>query len=249
MKNGAEYAKRIKRLFKQLQREDKADSTAPADPTDPTEQLIVSILSLNTTSEQGRRAYRRLCDRMVDFNELRVSSPAEITHTVRDLIPTSSDRAKALVNTLNAVFQQEHRVDLGRLQSMGIRDARRYLEKLHGIDPYTVASITLWSLGGHAIPVNNRLLDALRADELVAPECSVADVQSFLERHVSAKDARQFCRVMEKFAAARGRSGSTRTKRAKSSAGGARKSPKKKTKARKASKTGAVKRKKAKRRT
>ncbi len=242
MKNGAEYAKRIKRLFKQLQREDKADSDAPAEPTSVTEQLIIAVLSVNTTAEQGRRAYRRLRDRMVDLNEIRVSSPAEITQSVRDLIPTSTERSKALVTTLNSVFQHEHCVDLERLHAMGVRDARRYLESLHGIDPYTVAFVLLWSLGGHAIPVSNRLLEALRADDLIAPDCQVAAVQSFLERHVSAADAKQFCRLMERFAASRIKSGSG--KRSSASKRGTRKTAKKHVK--KGSPSGAANRKKSK---
>ena len=206
MRNGAEYAKRVTRLFKKLRRGEKAVDFGQ--PTDPTEQLITSTLSVNTTPEHGRKALRRLKDRMVDFNEIRVSSPAEITGAVKDLIPSSTERAKKLVNTLNALFHTEHQVDLGCLKSMGIRDAKRYLEELGDIEPFVVASVILWSLGGHAIPVSNPLLKSLRDNDLVAPDCDVAVVQSFLERHVAATDAKQFCHVMEKFAGFHGGAGS-----------------------------------------
>jgi endonuclease III len=244
MKDGAEYAKRIARLFKKLRRGEKAVDFGQ--PTDPTEQLITSILSVNTTSEQGRKALRRLRDRMVDYNEIRVSSPAEITGAVKDLIPSSTERAKKLVNTLNALFHTEHQVDLSCLKSMGIRDAKRYLEDLGDVEPYVVASVILWSLGGHAIPVSNPLLKSLRDSDLVAPDCDVAVVQSFLERHVAAADAKQFCHVMERFAGSHVDAGSATS--ATRSPGRRKKTRKKEPAKKRPARSSAARRKKASRR-
>jgi endonuclease III len=168
---------------------------------------VTALLSVTGTPENGRRAYRRLCDRTVDLNEIRVSSTAEIAGVIKDLVPGSTVRAKALADTLNAIFRHEYRVDLSGLRSIGRREAKHYLEKLNGIDPYTTASVLLWSLGGHAIPVSGRLLEFLRANDLVAPESDVAEIQSFLERHVSANDAKLFCHLMERRAASEPRGG------------------------------------------
>jgi endonuclease III len=197
MKNGAEYAKRIKRLFDKTARE--LGKFEPREPTDPTEQLIISILSVSSTEERGRAAFRKLCDNMLDFNEIRVSTPGEVAGLIKDAIPGGLERARVLVMALNAIFQVENQVNLEPLRSMGRRDARRYLEELNGVEPYTVASVLLRSLGGHAIPVSNRLLDALRENDLVDPQASVTEVQSFLERHVNATDAHRFCAAMDVF--------------------------------------------------
>jgi endonuclease III len=205
MKNGTEYARRVKRVFRQLQRE--SGGWKPGEPTDPTEQLIVAVLSLHTTPEQGRKALRRLCDHMVDFNELRVSAPGEIASLIKDLIPHNTERAKALLAVLNAVYQAEYCVDLRGLRNLGVREARKYLESLDGADAYTAASVLLWSLGGHAIPVSPRLLDVLRARELVDAGSTLPEVQSFLERHVSAADARVFCHLMDAYASGHARGG------------------------------------------
>jgi endonuclease III len=209
MKNGSEYARRIKRLFRQLQRE--SGGWEPGEPTDPLEQLVVAVLSARTTPEQGRKALRRLSDHMVDFNELRVSAPAEVSVLIKDLIPDNSERAKALLAVLNAVYQAEYAVDLRGLRDLGLREARKYLESLDGSDPHAAASVLLWSLGGHAIPVSPRLLEALRAGDLVDTDSTLPEVQSFLERHISATDARLFCHLMESYASGRARGGSEKS--------------------------------------
>lgn len=206
MKNGSEYAKRIKRLYRQLQRE--SGGWEPGEPTDPMEQLVMAVLSPHTTLEQGRKALRRLCDRMVDYNELRVSAPAEVSVLIKDLIPDNNERAKALLAVLNAVYQAEYCVDLRGLRNLGLREARKYLESLDGADAYAAASVLLWSLGGHAIPISPRLLETLRANDLVDADSPLAEVQSFLERHISATDARLFCHLMESYASRHARGGS-----------------------------------------
>ena len=208
MKDGAQYARRIKRLYNRLRRTE--GKPEPGEPTEPIEQLIVSVLGVGSSQEHGRKALRKLLRHTVDINEIRVSSPGEITSVIKDVVPQASERAKALVAALNAVYHAENEVSLASLHTMGRREARQYLENLGSIDPYSIASIMLWSLGGHAIPVSDRVLAALRANDLVAPECEVATVQSFLERHTGAAEGPQFTLLMEKYAGQWSRSASSR---------------------------------------
>jgi endonuclease III len=201
MKNGPLYAKRVKRLFHQLKRTE--GKPVIGEPTDPTDQLVLSLLSVDSTEEQGAKALRKLREAAVDYNEIRVSSPAEVAGIVKDTIPDGARRARVLVQALNSVFRAGNQMSLAVLHDVGLREARQYLEQLDGVDPYTVASVMLWSLGGHAIPVSDRMLELFRGNDLVDPECGVAEVQSFLERHISAADAKQFCLLIRKYVAQR----------------------------------------------
>ena len=62
----------------------------------------------------------------------------------------------------------------------------------------------LWSFGGHAIPVSDTFLQALREAELAHPHATRAEVQAFLERNINAAQAKEFCLVMRSFKAAKG---------------------------------------------
>ena len=197
MKNGTVYAKRLKRVYAEI----KSRTNVPAigEATNPLRQLVLSVLSQETSLGNARKAFAALLDVMVDVNEVRVSSPREIADIIEPYIPKSRACAARLGVVLNAVYHSENNVRLDALHSIGKREAKHRLEELDGVEPYDVASVMLWSLGGHAIPVNAKLLAALRKDDLVDLNTPVAEVQSFLERHIPPAEARTFCLMMAGF--------------------------------------------------
>lgn len=197
MKNGTMYAARLRKVYTRL-RESVPTRNIP-EPGDPVRCLAVAILGENCTDDDAERAIERAFSTMVDWNEMRVSSAVELNKATGNTIPQGTQRCQRLAEALQAIFDRENRLSLDKLKGVGRRDARHYLEELNGVDEYVVASVVLWSLGGHAIPVNDRLLEALRAAELVHPAADRAEVQAFLERNISATDAKEFCLVMRGF--------------------------------------------------
>ena len=101
-----------------------------------------------------------------------------------------------LIDALQHLYDKENTLGMDRLDNMGRREARQYLESLNGMDEYAVATVMLWSLGGHAIPVNDAMLQTLCDEDLVNPDATRAEVQAFLERHISAAEGRLFVTVM-----------------------------------------------------
>lgn len=203
MKKGTLYARKLKKAYSSFR--GTGDGSAP-EPSDPIEQLILAVLSQQASRVRAQRALKQLQGDMVDYNELRVSSPAEVSDSISRSVPRSVQCAKALLRLLNNVYQREFAVSLESLRGRGIREVKQYLESLDGITPYVTASVILWSLGGHAIPVNDVVHAWLVQQDLVHPDASPAEVQSFLERHISAADARGFCLDLEAHALARGSS-------------------------------------------
>ncbi len=197
MKNGTMYASKLQKVYTGLR--GSTPVPEPPEPDDPLRRLAIAILGENCSDAEAERAVGRAIETMVDWNELRVSSASEINKVVGNAIPQGVQRCQMLTDALQAVFDCENRMSLDRLRTMGRRDARHFLEQLDGTDEYTVASVILWSLGGHAIPVNDRLLDALREADLVHPEATRAEVQAFLERNISANEAKEFWMVMQSF--------------------------------------------------
>lgn len=199
MKSGTAYASRLRRAYAAHRK------TAPAptipEAADPLRSLGVAIVGVACSEEEAERAIDQLLLTMVDWNEVRVSSASEINKAFGCAIPDGMTRCQRLIAALRAIYDLENRLSLDRLKSMGRREARQYLEKLDGVDGYAVASVLLWSLGGHAIPVNDSLFEALRKADLIHPSADRMEVQAFLERHVSAVESKEFCLVMRSFAA------------------------------------------------
>jgi len=197
MKNGTVYAARLKRVYGQFRQ------TAPTPEIpgqdDPIRRLGVGILGIECGDVRAEAAADRLTSCMVDWNEVRVSSPYEVHRAIGNTIPHGLRRSQQLIKALQSVYQSENRLSLDRLKSIGRREARHYLEQLYGVDEYAVASVVLWSLGGHAIPVDDTLLEALRGADVVHESAERGEVQAFLERHVASPDAMEFCVVMRSF--------------------------------------------------
>ncbi|NOS99068.1 MAG: hypothetical protein HOP29_00385, partial [Phycisphaerales bacterium] len=196
MKNGTHYAKCVKRAFAELKK--RHGAVSHPEPSDPIQQMIVGVLSQDAPPGKVAAAVKALNETMVDFNEIRVSTTPELARVIRPYIGDGDGRADEIRRSLNAVYLKKHGLTLEFLRKLGRREARQWLEKLDGVSADTAASVILWSLGGHAIPVGRRLYEALRQAELVEPTATMEEVRAFLERNVPASDAKEFCLMMDR---------------------------------------------------
>jgi endonuclease III len=194
MKQGTTYARKLKKAYTGFK--GAAAGDVP-ESIDPIEQLVLAVLSQETSTAKAQRAMKQMQSVMVDYNDLRVSTPAEVSDAIARYVPRSVQRGKVLLKLLNAIYQREHNVSLDSLRNRGVREVKQYLESLEAITPYVSASVILWSLGGHAIPVSDVVHEWLVQSGLVHPDASAAEVQSFLERHISASEAKRFCLDLE----------------------------------------------------
>ena len=199
MKQAAEYAKRINRLFNTLRRQH--GKVEPPTELNPIEQLILAILARNTSDAKAQLAYHRLRENMVDNNELRVTPPGELAEVLGHELPDPVNKAKALLDALNAVYDRQNAMDLSFLKGMSVRDARDCLRSLTGVDEFAAARVVLLSLGGHAIPVDEHTAYVLRKEDLVGAEATIEEIQAFLERHIHATEGITFSSLIRKYAA------------------------------------------------
>ena len=215
MKQGTLYAGRIKKAYARQKRE--ASPVNVGETDDPLRRLAVAVLGIHQGDTAGERALRSILSVMVDWNDVRVSDVVEVVAAMGGGSADGKARCRCLISALQTIYDRENSISLGKLKSKGRREARQYLESLPGVDEYAAASVLLWALGGHGIPVHDKLLAALRADDLVHPEATRAEVQAFLERHIAASEAKTFCVVMETFRSkAKSRvAGATKSKSAK----------------------------------
>ncbi len=68
--------------------------------------------------------------------------------------------------------------------------------KLDGASRFAVNYCMLTSLQGHGIALTERMLEYLRANELVDPEANEQQIEGFLSRQVSAEDGYEFYAVL-----------------------------------------------------
>lgn len=192
MKNGTAYAAKLKKRWAKLR--NGADVEEGGVAQDPIHCLAAGVLGAGMSPDQVRRAIDRLTAEAVDWNEIRVSNADDLARIAG--MKSQVAVFQRLIDALQHLYDKENTLGMDRLDNMGRREARQYLESLNGMDEYAVATVMLWSLGGHAIPVNDAMLQTLCDEDLVNPDATRAEVQAFLERHISAAEGRLFVTVM-----------------------------------------------------
>jgi endonuclease-3 len=182
MRNSAYYARKVRRLFSP------AAKSAPP-PTDSIRLMLAAILQENAPGRPGESAMAALEQEFVDFNELRVSPVKDIVDVLGRNFIAARSKAEAITRALNVVFDRTNALVLEYLAKQPKRELRRLLREDLGLSPYAESVVTLYGFSGHAIPVDDALLLALKANGYIHPASDLADLQGFLERIIPAKDA------------------------------------------------------------
>lgn len=183
MKNATQYEKKVRKLLKDVKG---SKSDAPLD--EPRLRVLIrSVFETDATTRQGEQALEAIDSEYVDYNELRISPPKDIVETVGRDHPRVREKAIMLREALNRFFERDSTPSMDYLDELSKRDLRQHLAEA-GLEPYPAAAVTLLAFGGHAVPVDGMLVDALKLDECVHPESDIEDVQGFLERVVSQKN-------------------------------------------------------------
>jgi len=187
-KSSTAYGQKFTTLLNKIKRAHRADMP---DLRDPITELIIGFLQWNASRRMAQSALTRIEDTVVDHNDLRVSHTDEIVNMIGAGYPQASERAARLHDSLQEIFAREHTLALDVLADKPKKEARGYLESLPGMTPYVAAHVTLRSFDGHAIPVDDRLADLLRHEQVVDSEADVSEITGFLERHILADSAPQ----------------------------------------------------------
>lgn len=186
MKNPRQSARNLTSLLRKLGR---PREPLPLEDGDPITVLVMSFLMWDSTTARANAAYKRLMDRVVDYNDLRVSMPHELVEWIGPRYPQVLDRCQRLRAALRHMYKREHAVSLDRLKDMGRREVKSYLRSLDGIAPYVADRVTLLCFDAHCVPVDVRLYRSLLKAGVGDETVEIADMASWLARQVKAADA------------------------------------------------------------
>src|ERR671914_1850807 len=181
MKTAEKHADELKSLMKRLVKEHKPGDR---EPQEPLKALVRGAMSFDVSDHRADEAMRAIDREFVDLNELRVATDLEIQELLGQRYPEIERRVAMITQSLNNIFEREHTLSLDRLKTVSKRDARQFLRELPDVQPFVEAYVMLYGFDGHAVPLDDQMLEYLRGEEIIDEQTNLEEAQRFVEHHI-----------------------------------------------------------------
>ena len=154
-------------------------------------ELVLTILSQNTSDTNSGRAFMRLISRFPGWGELMAAPPGEIEREIKvgGLAATKAPRIKAV---LEEVWRRRGSFDLSFLGEMPLDEAKGWLRSLPGVGPKTAACVLMFALGRPALPVDTHVGRVAQRLGLVPARTGAAAAHDLLEAALSPEEVYPF---------------------------------------------------------
>ncbi len=147
---------------------------------DPMAELVLTILSQNTSDTNSGRAFMRLVRRFPDWRRLMEAPVSEIEReiAVGGLARQKAPRIKA---SLEAVWAARGSFDLEFLRELPLDEAKSWLREMKGVGPKTAACVLMFSFGRPALPVDTHVHRVAQRLGLVPERTTAEQAHDILE--------------------------------------------------------------------
>jgi len=149
----------------------------------PLDELIVTLLSQNTTWQNSRRAFDNLKRRFKTWDRVREAKTEEVIDAIRcgGLGKVKGERIKSILDFL---YRTRKSLSLDFLKRMSTGEALEFLSGLKGVGPKTRACVLLFSLKRPVLPVDTHILRVSKRLGLINSQANLAKAHELLGRIV-----------------------------------------------------------------
>jgi endonuclease-3 len=163
----------------------------PMPSHDPLAELILTVLSQNTSDTNSGRAFVQLMRHYPSWEAIASAPTGELAATIQ---PGGLARQKAprIQAILRAVAERSPDWDLSFLETMPLEEARAWLRSLPGVGPKTAACVLLFSLGRPALPVDTHVERVSKRLGLIPEKATAEQAHGLLEALVEPADYYRF---------------------------------------------------------
>jgi endonuclease III len=163
----------------------------PAPDRSVIEHLLFACCLENAPYEAAEEAFAALSHNFFDWNEIRVSTVRELAEEMPRL-PDPAAAGQRIKRVLQSIFDATYSFDLEDLHKLNLGAAAEKLAKLEGSTPFTVAYVVQAALGGHSIPIDQGVIKALEAADMVTAEEIQSGQIGGLERAIAKSKGFEF---------------------------------------------------------
>lgn len=145
--------------------------------------LILTILSQNTTDANRDRAFASLMRRFPTLPRLAAAAPHAVEEAIR-VGGLAKAKAKAILSALGRLAEERGACTLDFLADMPLAEARAYLTSFTGVGVKTANVILLFSFRREAFPVDTHILRVAKRLGLVPKNADLGRAALLVEPHV-----------------------------------------------------------------
>ena len=158
---------------------------------DPLSELIMTILSQNTSDRNSRRAFSVLLARFKNWEGVAEADQEEIADAIKigGLAYVKAPRIKRI---LNQIMEEQGSLDIGFLEKLSIGKAKTWLLNLTGVGPKTAACVLLFSLGKPVLPVDTHIHRVAKRLALIDSKVTAEKAHDILGDMVPPEDVYKF---------------------------------------------------------
>ena len=175
---------------------ERLDAEAPIPPWrahgDAMAELVLTLLSQNTSDTNSGRAYQALIARYPTWDAVLAAPTREVEETIRigGLAKTKAPRMQALLAELRERLGPEW--DARQLKGMRLKKAKEWLTSLPGVGPKTAACVLLFALGRPALPVDTHVHRVAQRLGLIDAKTGAAAAHEALEAQMTSRQYYRF---------------------------------------------------------
>jgi endonuclease-3 len=137
------------------------------------EELVLTILSQNTSDTNRDRAYAAMRARYPTWEALARARVRDLVSTIR-LGGLANTKAPRIVKVLREIREREEGFDLSWMRSASDEEVEDYLTSLPGVGPKTAACVLAFSLDRPALPVDTHVHRVATRLGLLPPRAGAA---------------------------------------------------------------------------
>ena len=158
---------------------------------DPLDELVLTILSQNTSDRNSGRAFRLLKSRYPTYHSVLEAPTAELYEVIK---PAGLGNIKAprIQAVLHEIIRRRGALELDFLRDLPMGEAKTWLTSLPGIGPKTAACVLCFACGMPALPVDTHVHRVARRLGLIGPKVDANAAHELLEQSLAPDDVYGF---------------------------------------------------------
>jgi len=143
-------------------------------------ELVLTVLSQNTSDTNSGRAFMRLRQRFPAWKAVMEAPTEEIESAIAvgGLARIKAPRIKA---ALEAVYEKRGAFDIDFLRDVPLEEAKGWLRELNGVGPKTAACVLMFAFGRPALPVDTHVHRVAQRLGLVPAKATAEQAHDILE--------------------------------------------------------------------